>query len=42
MKGKHKGKPWYFFNLQNTRKPNEEQMNFIFEHYPEYGAEKDF
>ena len=28
--------------MDATNKPNTEQMNFIYEHYPEYGSERDY
>jgi hypothetical protein len=38
----HKGKPAAFFTLPKSGKPDEEQMGFIFLHYPECGGEEDF
>ena len=37
----HKGKASSFFELENNM-PNAKQMNFIYEHYPEYGSEPDY
>jgi hypothetical protein len=38
LKTYHKGKPSSFFVLTNDT-PNEDQMGFVFLHYPEYGGE---
>ena len=38
----HKGKPPAFFKLAESRVPNQDQMNFIFEFYPQYQNEQDF
>merc|ERR1712166_268846 len=41
LKTPHKGKPSSFFNLtENT--PNQDQMSWVFEFYPEYGSEPNF